>query len=101
MGARLTQERIEKLLELADAGYARSEIAKKMNINYRSVFYILKRDRPDYHVNLRRGKMCRVWHDRLKEGDPESIFTDPDFIKSMAPKAEKCYDYKKLKGENK
>ena len=101
MGARLTQERIEKLLELADAGYAKSEIAKKMNITYLTVYRRLKKDRPDYHVNLRRRKLCRVWHDRLKKGDPESIFTYPEFIRSMTPKAEKCYDYKKLKGENK
>lgn len=46
----------------------------------------------------RRPKMCRLWHERLKTGDSESIFTDPDFIASLVPtQATRCYDYQKLK----
>jgi transposase len=82
--------------DMCAEGKSMRQIADTLNIAY-SVVEDYIRTHKIKHINTKPPTLCKVWHARLKENDPESIFTDPDFIAAISKQAVRCYDYKRMK----
>ena len=93
------QDQIRIIKEKLAENYSVIEIAYDLGLKPGSVYSIMSQNKIKAPHGRKAPPLCKVWHERLKANDPESLFKDINFVESNFQHPEKCHDYKKVKGD--